>query len=151
MADVLAEERARKASLEARGAALVTASGAFVTLVLAVAALSSSARLPSPARWLLVAASVCFLLSAACGAWLNKPADYEEPSSDSLSQIIERGWERDSQVARKAVADNIVKVLGAARTANDRKACWLVKGSALHVTAIIGVAMAAAIAIATGA
>lgn len=150
MFDVLTEERARKESLEARGVALVTASGAFVTLVLAVTTLGGQTHLPWPARWLLVVASVCFLVSAACGAWLNKPVDYDEPSADSLSKVIDGGWGRASSVARKAVALNMVKVLGVARIANDQKACWLSAGSALHVAAIVCVATAAAIAVATG-
>lgn len=143
IAEVLVEERARKASLEARGVALVTASGAFATFILAIATFGGgNSHLPGLARVLLALSTVGFLASAACGAWLNKPADYREPAANSLSEIVDKGWERNVHAVRKAVADNIVDVLATARTANASKAYWLIVGTAVHVVAIIGVALA---------
>lgn len=150
--DVLAEERARKASLEARGASLVTSAGAVVTLVLAIATFGADeARGTRAGVWLLVAAVLFLFLSAACGAWLNRPVRYDEPKPGSLRHAIEDGWEGAATAARRAVAKNAVDILEDARQKNGRKARWLTTGTILLVLAVLAIALACAATLLPGA
>jgi hypothetical protein len=88
ISEQLVEERARKTSLEARGLALITTSGAFTTLVLAIAALVGDDDLPGLSRGLLVLSLAGFLGAAVMGVVVNLPADYKEPRADGLRESL---------------------------------------------------------------
>lgn len=144
--DQLAEERLRKPSLEARGLALITSSGAFTTLVLALAALVQPETLPGPSRALLVAAAVAFLGAALTGAWVNAPAEYGEPKAvDLLDRTSSNRWNEAGIMSARRVANSNAKSLQTARQRNDEKACRLSWGARAQMTGMALVGLAAII------
>lgn len=138
----LAEERTRKTSLEARGLALITTSGAFTTLVLGVAALVGDGDLPGSSRLLLVLSLAAFLVAAVFGVVVNKPSDYAEPSADSLEETLQRHGHRDRLTGQKAVASSRLDVLSAGRDRNKDKAAYLLAGAWAQIVAMSLVALA---------
>lgn len=138
------EERLRKTSLEARGLALITASGAFTTLVLGVAALVPQESLPVAARVFLILAFVCFVAAAVQGIWVNRPANYEEPSVESLASAFEEGRDKSVESARRSASKLRLTTLRASRLRNDEKAQALRRGAwaqivGLGLTAVAGI------------
>lgn len=122
IAEALAEERLRKTSLEARGLALITTSGAFTTLVLGIAALVAPDELPVPARALLVVGLLCFLVAAIKGALVNKPEDYKEPKANNLSDVLDEVKTTSTASGERTVARSRLVVIEAARERNKDKA-----------------------------
>lgn len=139
---VLVEERGTKASLEGRGITLITSSGAFVTLVLAIAALVSDGSVNGPARVLLMLASVCFQAAAVMGVQVNRPIDYMEPTAASLTELVQENWGASIASAARAVAKSEAETLEAARKNNAGKAKLLHRGSAFRLAALIFVGLA---------
>lgn len=142
VSEQLLEERARKTSLEARGLALITTSGAFTTLVLGIAALAGGDNLPDVSRVLLILSLAAFLIAAVMGVVVNKPADYDEPSADSLRDTLARFGDRDRATGEKTVADSRLDVLKAARQRNETKAERLLWGAWAQIAALGSVAVA---------
>lgn len=136
--DQFSEERARKQSLENRAAALVTSSGAFVSVVLAVAALAGAQGLgvPREAAWTLTSAVVCLLAAAAAGVLAGMPRGYSEPDAAELGRYIERYWDADALEAAKVVAQATAANLQDARRANGKKATILVAGGWLQAASL---------------
>jgi hypothetical protein len=145
----LAEERVSKASLEARGLSLVTTSGAFVTLVLAIAALVGDRPLNGLARTMLVLASVGFLVAAVAGVLTNRPMDNDEPKPASMLSLVEEHYGKPDGLGVRAVARDQASTLVASRSNNDRKATCLRVGVWAQVAAMTLVAVAG-IAVLTG-
>jgi hypothetical protein len=88
--DQIDDERTNKASLESRGLAVITTSGALVTLLLGLAALVTKAQSYTPslgARLLLIAALAAFLVAAALGIYCNVPRRYRELQPGSLRTL----------------------------------------------------------------
>ncbi len=142
ISEQMVEERARKTSLEARGLALITTSGVFTTLVLGIAALVGDADLPRAARVLLVLSLATFLVAAVMGVVVNKPANYDEPSTASLLATLDEYGSRDLAVGQKAVAKSRLDVLGTARKRNDDKAGYLRAAAWAQIVAMGLVALA---------
>lgn len=138
----LTEERARKTSLEGRGLALITTSGAFTTLVLAISALTGDGTLPGPARALLILALVCFFVAAVLGVLVNLPADYREPSPGDLLAAVNDSGDRDLASGERSVARVRIKILEAARGRNKDKAERLLWGAWAQIAALLFVASA---------
>lgn len=147
----VAREDARKESLERRGLALVTASGAIVTLLFALAALtikSSSYTLPHSSKVLLIAAVAAFFAAALCAIGTNYPFKYEEPLPEELRAAIRERWsDPETEVARNAALTQ-VKVWKSAREKNGKKAGWLLAGIVGQLVGVFLVAAAVALALA---
>lgn len=106
----LDEERARKTSLEQRGAFVITSSGAIATLLFGLAAFVTDAAtldLPPRAQQVLVVALICFAAAALFGLLTNRPVNYGEPTADSLQEMID-----DPELASESITEAI-------RTASD--------------------------------
>jgi len=142
VAEQLAEERLNKTSLEARGLALITTSGAFTTLVLGIAALVGNGRLPGTSRVLLVLSLAAFVLAAIMGVVVNMPADYDEPSAVSLRAVLKEHGEKDLLAGVRAVGNSRLDVLDTARSNNKAKACRLLFGAVAQTVAMALVAAA---------
>lgn len=141
------EERGRKQSLESRGTALVTSSGAFVSVVLAVATLADTRALdvPRDAVLSLAAAVACLLAAAVCGVLANMPTGYQEPDAAELARYIDDYWDADGSAAARVVATNSADNLKSARTANATKATVLRVGTAVEAAGLVLLAVTAAL------
>jgi hypothetical protein len=141
----LAEERARKGSLEARGLALITSSGAFVTVTLGIAALVDSKAgysLPETAQDSLVLGAVFLLIAAVLGVMCNLPLDYDEPKPDSMQDRLREYGHLSLFEGQKAVADSQTASLKAARSKNGIKAGFQLAGALAQVAGMLSVAVA---------
>jgi hypothetical protein len=142
----LAEERSRKASLEARGLSVITTSGVLVTLLLGFGGLVKGDKglaLPELAKFTLTGGLIAFVLAAAAGLYLNTPLAYVEVRVEDLRIWLEpRLWEAQSVGGEVRAAEARVEVLAAARALNDRKAIVLVGAIGTEVVAIALLAVA---------
>ncbi|BCB76954.1 hypothetical protein GCM10022251_76020 [Phytohabitans flavus] len=148
ISDQLAEERSRKASLEARGVSVITTSGVLVTVLFALSAGLRSvgdARLPGVARVTLLLALVTFVLAALFGLATNLPLRYKEPTPEGLAQLVDREyWAAPAVIGELRVAESKVRVLAAARAANRIKVTLLLVGAFLELLAVAFLAVAVA-------
>lgn len=148
VAEQLAEERVNKTSLEARGLALITTSGAFTTLVLGIAALVGDGSLPGASRMLLVLSLLAFVVAATMGVVVNMPANYDEPRAASLKMTLKEHAGDDLLTGVRAVNNSRIDVLDTARSNNQTKACRLLIGAWAQVVAMFLVAGAGVVALA---
>jgi hypothetical protein len=119
-------ENEQKKSIESRGLAVVTTSGALATLLLGFATFAgrrSSGHLALPPathgwiKWALI-----FFTIAALGAILtNIPVWLAMADEGSLQALVEESWEDDEITAQKEIALVQVQILKNARKWNDRK------------------------------
>src|SRR4051794_19058062 len=122
----LEAERTRKSSLESRGLAVITSSGTLVTLLFGLAAVVTKATgfaLDDPARWLLVAAAMLFVLAAALGIACNAPARYFQIDPASLTVFVTPSvWVEEAIDAKRELTAARLAELADARSRNQRKA-----------------------------
>lgn len=144
IAEQLSVERARKASIEARGLSVITTSGALVTLLFALGSLVSGAdshELPTGARWLLISALFLFLGAAIGGIVANFPLRYREVAIPALRSLTQPElWNRAGQSGTRRLAEAAVNVLERARDTNAYKVRALLVGLVLEVGAVVAVA-----------
>lgn len=144
---LLAEERERKKSIEARGMSVVTSSGTLATLLFGLAALvtgSEGFELPATSRQLLVASVVFFALAGILGIFTNKPLLYAEPGTDWLKKVIEPGvWDGTTSVlAARRAAEARVSTIKSFRDKNKQKVRLLTAAITLQVVAVTSLALA---------
>jgi hypothetical protein len=153
IAEQLAEERSRKASLEARGLSVITTSGVLVTLVLGLAAIVTQAatfKLPEAANRLLVFAGALFVLAAVGGIGVNFPMPYREVGVTALRRLTELHWWNNKVApARRRTAEARINVLAAARSANVWKVRFLLAALVLEVLAVVTLAASASVVLMT--
>lgn len=142
----LTEERQRKASLEARGLAVITSSGALVTLLLGIGALVSSKtdyRITTEARALLIVTAVAFVIAGIAGVICNVPLSYQEIDMLELAQLAAPDfWDRNGDVtAMDAVTTRVTSIMRG-RELNTLKAIALVVGLSAEVVAVATAATA---------
>jgi hypothetical protein len=149
--DQLTQERARKASIEARGIGIITTSGALVTLLFAVPALATTSAatytLPSGARVLLVISVFLFLIAALAGLMANMPTPYDEVHEDGLDDMVKPTWwsDADKASADRAVAAARVGIIKSGREASSQKAWFVIVGIGVEVAAVTVLAAAAVV------
>jgi hypothetical protein len=141
----LAEERARKGSVEARGISVITTSGVLVTLLLGFGGLVRGTRdlvLPPIADVTLVCGLAAFVLAAVGALYSNAPLKYAEPRAEDLREWLDpRLWGAEAMAGEVRAAEARLDVLVAARALNDRKATVLTGAIAAEVVAISLVAV----------
>lgn len=132
----LAAETERKTSLQARGVTVITSSGAFVSLLVAV--LSDSAdRPPLGEQGLLVAALAALVLAALAAIWTNSPIGYQAAPPDELRRLVSADVFRlPATSVDRRLAELRVKEIAAARRQNGRKAGALLVAFGLEAVAI---------------
>jgi len=147
----LQAQDARKASFEQRGVAVVTTSGVLVTLLFALAGLSTSAStfvLPHSARPWLVVALVAFVLAAVAALATNFPLRYEAVTGEQIRSRLNEDPLRDEARAERDVALTRVKALIDAKRKNGIKGAFLFAAIAFEVLAVALVGVAVCIVIA---
>ncbi len=137
----LKEERDRKASLEQRAIAVITTSGAIVTLTFGFTALVTNGFNPNAfVKVALTVALVLFAVAAGLGVWANRPLDYREADAAALRGLFRKkgDWTNDSpEEARRQTALVECKILAAARDLNRDKAFNLRRAIRTEVAAIV--------------
>jgi len=124
--------------------AVITSSGAFVTLVLAVAALVAGADdfvLSEGAQNWLLAALIAFVISAVLGVFTNAPLEYDEPAG-ALHAWVDQNWSATASGALKAATLSDIETLVAAREKNGAKARLLEWAVSCEVAGLAFVAVA---------
>lgn len=139
--ETLAEERARKASVEQRGGHVITSSvaiaGALVGLAAFVPSFSLTA-LPVHSLWLFVVGLACLGLAAMLGLVTNWPLDYDEVDPDELQRLIEpQYWDAAGTIGQRRVAEVRVSVIAKARTRNGLKATMLTWAMGMQIGGLI--------------
>jgi hypothetical protein len=158
--DELDTQDRRKASFEQRGLAVITTSGVLVTLLFALAALSTKQAqtfvLPDTARDWLLAALVTFVLAAVAAVITNIPLSYQAVDAAEIRgrlrgapiRVRTAGGRlldppvRSADAAAKDIALTRVKALASAKTKNTFKGYVLLAAMALEVMAVGCVAKA---------
>lgn len=130
----------RKASFEQRGLAVITTSGTIVTLLFALAALSTKESdtftLPHPAQVWLSIGLVFFFVSALLALATNAPLRYQSVEVDGIKERLGKEPPWDSDKAAKDIALTRLKELRSAKKANTVKGWILV---AAMVSEVLGV------------
>ena len=143
----LENQQARKASFEQRGLAVITTSGALVTLLFGLTALSTKRTatfdIPGAAAAFLTVALVFFVLAAVSAIITNLPRTYQGVTVDALRGAVKDRWDDNEAEASRMVALTQLKTLAAAKDINTQKGRALITGMALEIVAValVGVAM----------
>jgi hypothetical protein len=142
--EALTEERARKDSLERRGATMVTASAFLSALVLSLLTftfknISELPGLETVAVWVALAG---FVLAAALGLLVNRPVGYSEPTVDYLKRINEQTyWDSSQQTAASRVNESRLKTIASYRDVNKRKATLFMAALVCETAGIASLAL----------
>lgn len=146
----LRAQDARKASFEQRGVAVVTTSGALVTLLLGLEGFASKSAgfvLPAASHGWLIAGLVGFVLAAIAALLVNMPLSYKAVTADDIESRLKEDPIRTARRAERDVALTQVKALRDAKTKNGCKGRLLFVAVTLQVisVALLGVAVCIAI------
>jgi hypothetical protein len=140
----LAEEIARKASIEARGTGVITTSGVLVTLLFGLSAVvtkPSGYVLPIEAVLPLVVGLVIFCAAILVALATFVPRDrYLGLDPAELDSRTDKDWDEAEGPTRKGLAQDRLKILQAAVAANDEKVRLLRLAIGLQAAAFISVA-----------
>ena len=147
--DELAVQDARKASFEQRGLAVITTSGVLVTLLFALAALSTKRSatfvLPHSARTWLSIALLLFFLSAIAALVTNAPLIYQAVESENIRKRLREKPPRSASEAAKDVAFTRADALESAKAKNSIKGWALAVAMLFEALAVGCVAVAISI------
>ena len=143
----LKAERGRRASLDGRGAAVVTQSGGLLALMTGVAAFVKRAvpeALPPLAVMALILALVFFVGAAACGILVNFPQIYPYDVADEATMTKMRIDKRDhsAEEARSVVSHVHIKTVVSLREGNNRKANFVTAAQVFQILALVTVSIA---------
>jgi hypothetical protein len=147
ISEQIAAEVASRASLEQRGLAVITTSGALVTLLFGLVAVLTKAdsfTLPAESRNWLKVAMVFFVVAAIAGIVTNLPIPRRGARPDDLASVIQQNWADVPSSAQRAVADSRVEILRNAILLNRVKGTALVVAMTAEVGAVLFVALAVA-------
>lgn len=145
----LREERSRKVSLEGRGISVITTSGTIVALLFGLTAGLTAGlghSLPKIVRLPLLLSLIAFVAAASLGLATNVPLKYREPTSRGLAKLIDPiFWSATAITGELRVSEAKVRILSAARTANNLKAMLYIIaiGSELLATVFLAWAVVA--------
>jgi hypothetical protein len=117
----LADERARKTSLESRALTLSAAAAAAIALVFGLGS-DYTGRWQVAFYVVLGVSGVSFLAAAANGWWAARVVDYEQPQLEEFKRLLDEGWEDSLDDFRIYVADGVMTALESARSRNDARA-----------------------------
>ncbi|HST54474.1 MAG TPA: hypothetical protein VLJ42_01090 [Solirubrobacteraceae bacterium] len=146
MKDELAAQDARKASFEQRGQTVITTAGTLVTLLFALAALSTrqaaTFMLPHTARtWLLIGLAF-FFASAIAALITNAPLVYQVVPVEKVRDRLNRETPPTAGRAAKAIALTRLDALASAKKRNAIKGWALAIAFGLEALAVGCVAIA---------
>jgi hypothetical protein len=139
--DELEDQAKRKASFEQRGLAVITTSGALVTLLFALAALSTKEAttftLPADAKTWLSIALVLFFVSALAALVTNAPFIYQAVPAEKIRKRLREKPPRDADAAAKDVAFTRLDALESAKKKNSIKG-WALAAAMLCEALAVG-------------
>lgn len=137
----LHDAAATKESLERRGLAVVTTSGAVLTVILGAVSLAGK-HLEAPEGAILLGglAMLAFIAAIVCGLIVNFPLGYRDPATSELRRLAETEafWTGPVELGMRRVAGVEIDALDSARDTNGRKAIWLRTGIGIEAGAFIG-------------
>jgi uncharacterized integral membrane protein len=140
----IAAQAARKASFEAKGIAVITTSGTLVTLLFALAALSTKRaqtfELPKGARDWLFLALILFFAAAVAALVTNAPMWYQSANTNEVKPLIETADTEEEALANVGLVR--VAVVDSAEKWNNIKGYVLLGAMVLEVLAVGCVALA---------
>lgn len=145
VAELLASQEARKSSIEQRGVAVITTSGALVTALFALVALltkSNGYTLPKSAHGWLGIALVLFAAAGVLALLTNLPLNYASVSADDVLGRAKSHWGWPSTKALRELTSTRADLLRRASRLNSCKAWLLLAAMLAEVTAVICVAYA---------
>ena len=137
--DALSAQDQRKASFEQRGLAVITTSGALATLLLALAALTTTKQttlvLPHAAKPWVIASLVLFFVSALAALATNVPLRYQTATPAEIKKQLDANPKTEDAI--ETVAYTHWKELKSARCKNSIKG-WLLVGALAAEAAAVG-------------
>jgi hypothetical protein len=120
---LLDHEQSRKTVLEAKASAVITTSGALVTLLFGLVAVVTGAKsfkLPEASRGWLIAAVILFVIAAGLGiATANVPVPYGKATFQA--DQLQHAWKQPTSAARANVAKAQLELIPIAVRKNDLK------------------------------
>jgi len=138
--DELEAQDKRKASFEQRGLAVIPTSGTLVTLLFALATLSTKQAatftLPNAARTWLSVALVLFFASALGALLANAPFIYQAVEAEDVRKRLRKKPPRDAAAAEKDVAFTRADALESAKKWNGVKGWALAAAMLLEALAV---------------
>jgi hypothetical protein len=145
MVTMLSEQAARKSSIEQRALAVITTSGALVSLLVALSALllgkNAGQLLHAGPRAALVAAVVAFVAAAVLALLTNTPRTYHDFAPEDVDRML-REWDSGGDDALWLVSEAHADHFKAATEANAKKALLLQIAVGAEVGAVALVALA---------
>ena len=147
VADLVKSKNDYVSGLETRAVAVITTSGALVTLVLARAGLvtrSQTFQVPDAVLNLAIVAVVLFVLASLAAMWVNRPRKVWDVDSDELEVQMWDRWtlSHPHDPLRKATATHF-ELWRAGRKLSADKAWALVVAVAAQATAVVVLGVAA--------
>lgn len=148
IASQVASQEERKRSLEQRGLAVITTSGALVSLLFGLAAILTGAAdyaLPDASKPWIIGALAAFVLAGISAILTNVPLRYRGPTADALKGVIEDRWDDAPATAEREVALTQVKVIRRAKRLNRLKGRALAIAISVEILGALSLAVAVAI------
>jgi hypothetical protein len=148
----LTDLRSSKTSLEQRALAVVSASGVVIALLFGFATIgrqSSDVEIPSSARIFFYLALGAFALAVVSALVANFPSKLQAAKTAALEAVLRDNWRDSESVARRRIAVTRLKLYGSYRRGNKRKAIGLMVAVAGEVLAVLFLAVAIGLVIAS--
>jgi hypothetical protein len=149
----LKAERARRGTLDGRGQAVVTTSGALAALLSAVGAIVINHKgfvLPAVARYPLVSALAFFVVATFFGILVTINFEYEVASKKTLAELPRGHWaDSDNKAMKNIVAANVTTIV-TLRRGNDKKVTLLFVALFAQLAALLSLAVTVFLAIRAG-
>jgi hypothetical protein len=153
IAEQIAREDERKKSIEARGLAVITTSGALATLLLALVTLvrrgdnastpTDESALPASAHDWIRWALILFAAAGVSALVTNIPFPfYKEARVEGLEHLVDNSWDDSPKEAEATVASNRLAILRSARFWNGARGWMLLLAMAAEVLAVAFIAYA---------
>lgn len=142
---LLEGQDARKASVEERGVAVITTSGALVALLFGLVAVLTEAEnfdLPQQSRGPLWLALILFTGAAVLALLTNLPLRYANVDPQGIKKTVDDYVERPKSDAFTRIAVVRVEMYRSAKRANEVKARALFAAMVLEVAAVVSLAIA---------
>lgn len=141
---LLDHEQSRKSVLEAKAAAVITTSGALVTLLFGLVAVVTGAtdfKLPEISRGWLIAAVVLFVIATGLGIiTANIPVPYGQAKFQA--DQLEQAWSQPASAARENVAKAQLELIPVAARKNNLKVKLVISATAAELLALGTLAVA---------
>ena len=140
-------QEARKSSLEQRGLAVISTSGALVTLLFGLTALTvkrgATFDLPETSSTFLVFALIGFVVAALLALITNLPRSYQGVKVEALKTAVKNRWHDSEPEAARMIALTMLNTLASSKNVNNQKGLALIAAMGFEVVAVAlgGIAM----------